>query len=101
MRGPAGHWALAGHPVVRIHNGVQPNAFGCFISLFSYCDTITFTHTCYTSKSSEPEVLLSCISEEYDALRKEEAVSALPQHGSPGSRGTDPGTPGSDKIKAA
>jgi hypothetical protein len=56
MRGPTGRWALSGHPVVRIHNGVQPNSFGCFISLFSYSDTITFTHTCYTTKTSNPEV---------------------------------------------
>lgn len=59
MRGPAGHWSLSGHPVVRIHNGVQPNAFGCFISLFSYGDTLTFTHTCYTSKTEHPEVCYS------------------------------------------
>ncbi|KAF6252006.1 hypothetical protein COO60DRAFT_1644430 [Scenedesmus sp. NREL 46B-D3] len=101
MRGPTGRWALSGHPVVRIHNGVQPNAFGCFISLFSYCDTVTFTHTCYTSKSSKPEVLLSCIKEEYDALRKEAAVGALARHDTPGGSGSDPGTPGSDKIAAA
>jgi hypothetical protein len=35
---------------------VQPNAFGCFISLFSYGDTLTFTHTCYASKGKQPEV---------------------------------------------
>lgn len=56
MRGPTGKWALSGHPVVRIHNGVQPNAFGCFMSLFSYCDSLTFTHTCYASKTMRPEV---------------------------------------------
>jgi hypothetical protein len=47
------------------------------------------------------QVLLSCIKEEYDALRKEAAVSTLPRHGTHGSSGSDPGTPGSDKIKAA
>lgn len=56
MRGPAGQWALAGHPVARIYNGVQPNAFGCFVSLFSYNDTLTFTHTCYASKTDSSEV---------------------------------------------
>lgn len=62
MRGPAGRWSLSGHPVARIHNGVQPNAFGCFISLFSYGDMLTFTHTCYTSKTEHPEVCDSFVS---------------------------------------
>lgn len=100
MRGPTGKWALSGHPVVRIHNGVQPNAFGCFMSLFSYCDSLTFTHTCYASKTVRPEVLLSCIKEEYDALRKAAAVGTLSRQCGHGS-GSEPGTPGSDKIKAA
>lgn len=56
MRGPAGNWALSGYPVVRIHNGVQPMAFGCFVSLFSYGDTLTFTHTCYSTKTENPQV---------------------------------------------
>lgn len=59
MRGPAGSWSLSGYPVVRIHNGVQPMAFGCFVSLFSYADTLTFTHTCYSSKTENPQVRTS------------------------------------------
>jgi hypothetical protein len=47
------------------------------------------------------QVLLSCIKQEYDALRKAAAVGTLGRHGTHGSSGSDPGTPGSDKIKAA
>jgi len=56
MKGPAGSWALAGYKVTNIHNGVQPMAFGSFISLFSYGQTLTFTHTCFETKTKQPEV---------------------------------------------
>lgn len=46
------------------------------------------------------QVLLSCIKEEYDALRKAAAVGTLSRQCGHGS-GSEPGTPGSDKIKAA
>jgi hypothetical protein len=42
--------------VTNIHNGVQPMAFGSFISLFSYDTHLTFTHTCYETKTKKPEV---------------------------------------------
>lgn len=47
------------HPppkVTNIHNGVQPMAFGSFISLFSYDASLTFTHTCFETKTKKPEV---------------------------------------------
>jgi hypothetical protein len=56
MKGPAGSWSLAGHRVTKIHNGVQPMAFGSFISLFSYDSTLTFTHSCFETKTKTPEV---------------------------------------------
>lgn len=56
MKGPAGTWSLAGYRVSNIHNGVQPMAFGSFISLFSYCDSVTFTHSCFETKTKQPEV---------------------------------------------
>eukprot|EP00878_Enallax_costatus_P007875 GHUV01008240.1.p1 GENE.GHUV01008240.1~~GHUV01008240.1.p1 ORF type:complete len:591 (+),score=176.96 GHUV01008240.1:225-1997(+) len=94
MKGPAGSWSLSGYPVVRIHNGVQPMAFGCFVSLFTYADTLTFTHTCYSTKTENPQVLLACMMEEYEALRKAAALANADRTGS------EPGSPG-DKIKAA
>lgn len=56
MRGPRGEWALAGHRLLRLYNGVQPMAFGSFISLFSYGGGLTFTHTCFETKTRQPEV---------------------------------------------
>jgi hypothetical protein len=56
VRGLQGSWSFGGKPIARIYNAVQPSAMGCMISLLSYRDVITFAHTCYTSKSSTPEV---------------------------------------------
>ena len=33
-------------------------AFGCFVSLFTYADTLTFTHTCYSTKTENPQVCI-------------------------------------------
>jgi hypothetical protein len=60
MKGPAGSWSLSGYRVSNIHNGVQPMAFGSFISLFSYDSSITFTHSCFETKTKTPEVGALC-----------------------------------------
>ncbi|KAI8473104.1 MAG: hypothetical protein J3K34DRAFT_519278 [Monoraphidium minutum] len=76
MRGPVKPVALRGYPVERMYNGVQPNAFGCFISLMSYADQVTIVNSCYVSKSSHPEKLLACVRDEWAALR--DAATMLP-----------------------
>ena len=70
MKGPDKPLSLSGFPVTKIYNGVQPNAFGMFVSLFSYNDVVTFTNTCYATKTTRPEQLLECIKQEYEALQE-------------------------------
>jgi hypothetical protein len=69
MKGPDKPLSLSGFPVTKIYNGVQPNAFGMFVSLFSYNDMVTFTNTCYATKTTRPELLLECIKQEFNVLR--------------------------------
>ncbi|KIZ02477.1 hypothetical protein MNEG_5482 [Monoraphidium neglectum] len=76
MRGPVKPVALRGFPVERMYNGVQPNAFGCFVSLMSYDNQVTIVNSCYVSKSSCPEQLLRCVRDEWAALRDAATVPA-------------------------
>jgi hypothetical protein len=74
MRGPQQPLRLAGFPVARMFNGVQPNAFGAFVSLFSYHEGISFTATSYSNKVDARQ-LLQHIHEEYRELAGAAAAS--------------------------
>ncbi|GBF88058.1 hypothetical protein Rsub_00770 [Raphidocelis subcapitata] len=84
MRGPVKRVALRGYLVERMYNGVQPNAFGCFISLMSYDNEVTLVNSCYTTKSDQPEQLLACITEEWLTLKAAAGAEAAASGGGAG-----------------
>ncbi|GBF88074.1 hypothetical protein Rsub_00786 [Raphidocelis subcapitata] len=81
MRGPVKRVMLGGYPVEKMYNGVQPSAFGCFLSLMSYDNQVTLVNSCYATKSTRPQDLLDCIREEWRALK---AAATAPASGSDG-----------------